>query len=180
MPSDGPQQLCKTLRKPDLNQEGTDMTNPPSGSSHLQRKANSATSAQDDADDLADAEEGYGEDDSDCDAPDRPPTVYSSDLSWVVPLLLLAVGAVTEPQWLWALEHWGDPTTPVAQGVVQRVVFIGNLGIDSQIDTETRSFMVRGVSHLQKGWSVETRKSTWSVQLCSTDAAVCEDLMGVH
>jgi hypothetical protein len=144
--------------------------------SHVQRKADSATSAQDDADDLSDAEDCYDDDDE----PTRAPSSFASDMGWLIPLTLLAMGVVSAPQWLWALEHWSDPTTPVAQGTVQRVHYIGNLGIDSQIDTETRSFMVRGVSHLQKGWNVETRKSTWSVQLCSTDAAVCEDLMGVH
>ena len=63
-------------------------------------------------------------------------------------------------------------------GTVQRIRFVGNLGIDTQIDTDDRSFMVSGISKLQKGMPVHLRRGGWSDALCNADTSICERLMG--
>jgi len=70
-----------------------------------------------------------------------------------------------------------EASTPV--GTVQRIRFIGNMGIDTQIDTEERSFMVIGVSKLQKGMPLRLHRDTWNSGLCNADASICEQVMGV-
>lgn len=67
---------------------------------------------------------------------------------------------------------------PIPMGTVQRIRFVGNLGIDTQIDTDDRSFMVSGISKLQKGMPVHLRRGGWSDALCNTDTSICERLMG--
>ena len=104
----------------------------------------------------------------------------ADDKQWscLASLCAIAVVVVTAPEWMWTLKHWDDPTVPAPQGTVQTIRYIGNIGIDSQVDTEQRSFMVRGVTHLHKGSRVELRKTLMSLQLCNADTGACEELMG--
>ncbi len=89
----------------------------------------------------------------------------------------LFAAMVSTPSCIWVVRHWNDPTAPVAQGTVQRILYVGNLGIDTQIDTEQRSFIVHGITKLRKGVRVETRKRTWAYALCDQDSGLCEDLV---
>lgn len=110
-------------------------------------------------------------------------TTSRSTSSWVgmVCLSILLGAVLSAPQWQWMLEHWNDPTTPVPMGVVQRLHFIGNLGIHTQIDTrlgaQEHSFIVGGVSKLEPGMRIEQRKTLGGLQLCEvgSEPAHCED-----
>lgn len=102
----------------------------------------------------------------------------ATGLAWVALVTVLLVGLLTSPYWFWVLVHWGDSRTPEPVGTIQRIEFIGNLSIHSQIDTEQRSFMVRGITRLQKGHRIELRKTLLRVQLCVIDSSQCEELMG--
>lgn len=105
---------------------------------------------------------------------------FAADLAWMTFWSILMGGLLTASHWMWVLNHWDDATTAVPVGTVQRVLFIGNLGIDSQIDTEEHSFMVHGVTQLKKGSRIEQRKTMGSLQLCDADASPehCEERMG--
>jgi hypothetical protein len=110
----------------------------------------------------------------------RPPSSFATDLAWIAFWSVLLGTILTAPQWLWMLNHWDDPMTPIPVGTVQRVQFIGNLGIDSQIDTEVNSFLVRGATQFKKGVRLEQRKTVGSLLLCDADAQPehCETRMG--
>jgi hypothetical protein len=101
-----------------------------------------------------------------------------TDLKWMASLALLMAAVLTAPQWLWSLQHMNDPTTPVPVGVVQRIHFIGNLGVDSQIDTEEHSLLVRGVTRFTKGAVLEQRKSFWNLKICEVGTQQCEVRLG--
>ena len=124
------------------------------------------------------------DDDNDADEPGctgRP--VASGDesnlgeLLWLVGLVASMCVMLTAPMWIWMLMHLGVSTAPIPQGTVQKILFVGSFGVNSQVDTEQRSFLVRGVTTLHRGARVELRKSTWAMQLCDVDSRVCEDLM---
>jgi len=107
----------------------------------------------------------------------RPDASFLSDAILVLFAAALLSAMLSTPFFLWVIRHWDDSTAPVAQGTVQRILFVGNLGIDSQIDTEQHSFIVHGITKLQKGTRVETRKGPWSYALCDRDSALCEDMV---
>jgi hypothetical protein len=70
----------------------------------------------------------------------------------------------------------GSGRLPV--GVVHRIHFIGNLGVDSQIDTVVRSLLVRGVTRFQKGSVLEQRKTLWNLKICEAGTTYCEVRLG--
>ena len=108
-------------------------------------------------------------------------TSAAADLVWIVFWTLVLGSLLSAPHWLWVMAHWNDSTVPVPMGVVQQVHFIGDWGINTQIDTEDRSLVVRGMTRLEKGSRVELHKTLDSLQLCAVDAdrAVlrCENLI---
>ena len=122
-------------------------------------------------------------DDKSCDTsrdkhPVHPRSSFASDVAWMVWWCLVLSALVTSPMWLWSLEHINDPTTPVPVGTVQGIYFLGNLGIDSQIDTEEHSFMVRGVTRFQTGAVLEQRKTFWNLEVCEVGTQQCEVRLG--
>jgi hypothetical protein len=100
------------------------------------------------------------------------------DYVFIVFVLAVLTAVLGPPIWKgWMLSAAG-PGKPIPMGTVQRIRFVGNLGIDTQIDTDDRSFMVSGISKLQKGMPVHLRRGGWSDALCNADASICERLMG--
>jgi hypothetical protein len=106
---------------------------------------------------------------------------FLTDLVWMAFWTLVLGSLLTAPHWLWVIAHWNDSPTPVPVGTVQRIHFIGDWGINTQIDTEQRSFVVQGMTRFQKGSRIEQRKTRDSLQLCAVDDARtvlhCEDLI---
>ena len=107
----------------------------------------------------------------------RPDRSIVREIAWLVAVLALTSVVLTSPLWILMLLHRGDAPAPRLQGTVQKIRFVGSFGITSQVDTERRSFLVRGVTSLHRGARVELRKGTWAVQLCDADSDICEDLM---
>ena len=128
----------------------------------------------------ADAGESCDEDlaEPDDDAPRKKRS--SSFIDEMIPVLLIAgllAAMLSTSFWIWVIRHWNDSTVPVPQGTVQRILFVGNLGIDSQIDTEQHNLLVRGKTQLRKGARVEIRKGPWAYLLCDMDSGLCEDMV---
>lgn len=113
-------------------------------------------------------------------ANERVRSTFTADLAWIAFWSVLLASILTQPDWLWTLNHWDDPTTPVPMGTVQRVLFIGNLGFDSQIDTEEHSFLVRGATQFKRGTRLEQHKTLTNLLLCDADAKPehCDTRMG--
>ncbi len=134
---------------------------------------------QEDIDHLTDPDDDNNEDEPGCTGKPLASGDESNlgDLLWIVAWVGSMCVMLTAPMWIWMLVHWGDSTAPIPQGTVQKILFVGSFGVNSQVDTEQRSFLVRGVTTLHRGAQVELRKSTWAMQLCDVDSRVCEDLM---
>ena len=109
----------------------------------------------------------------------RQASSFMTDLVWIVFWTVLLGSLLSAPHWLWVIDHWNDSTTPVPVGTVQRIHFIGNWGIDTQIDTEDRSFVVKGMTRFKKGNRIEQHKTPDALQLCAVEDAHtvvhCED-----
>ncbi len=134
---------------------------------------------QEDIDHLTDPDDDNNEDEPGCTGGPVASGDESNlgDLLWIVAWVGSMCVMLTAPLWIWMLVHWGDSTTPIPQGTVQKILFVGSFGVNSQVDTEQRSFLVCGVTTLRRGARVELRKGTWAMQLCDVDSRVCEDLM---
>lgn len=92
-------------------------------------------------------------------------------------VLVLAMVVMTALVWLPGLTHWGKNSVITPQGTVQRITFVKGWGVSSQVDTEQRSFLVRGVTQLRKGARVETRSGPLGSRLCDADSLICDELM---
>lgn len=109
----------------------------------------------------------------------KSPTPSAPDLFLTVLIIFALVFILGAPQWQKMMQSATNSEASTPVGTVQRIRFIGNLGIDTQIDTGERSFMVRGISRLQKGMSLHLKRGTWNTGLCNADASICERVRGV-
>lgn len=114
-------------------------------------------------------------------SPQSQASSFLTDLVWMAFWTVVLGSLLAAPHWLWVIAHWNDSTTPVPVGTVQMIYFIGDWGINSQIDTEDHSFVVHSMTQFKKGSRLEQRKTRDSVQLCAVDDARtglhCEDLI---
>ncbi|MGB4361531.1 MAG: hypothetical protein WBJ19_14050 [Rhodoferax sp.] len=102
----------------------------------------------------------------------------SGDAVPVLLLVLVLVMAVMTVLVLFpGLTHWGKNSVITPQGMVQRITFVKGWSVSSQVDTEQRSFLVRGVTQLRKGARVETRSGPLGSRLCDADSLICDELM---
>ena len=62
-------------------------------------------------------------------------------------------------------------------GAVQKITYVGNLGPDTQIDTENRTFLLRGAASLKKGDRMERRETFFTIKVCELETGRCWDLM---
>lgn len=96
---------------------------------------------------------------------------------WLLASLLLSSAAVAILLLIPRPTNWGKASVITPQGTVQRIQFVATFGVSSQIDTEQRSFLVRGVTLLRKGARVQTRSGPLGSNLCDADSALCDELM---
>jgi hypothetical protein len=96
---------------------------------------------------------------------------------WLLVVLVLSVGVVAALLLSPWQTRWGKASVVVPQGTVQRIRFVATFGVSSQVDTEQRSFLVRGVTLLRQGARVQTRSGPLGSRLCDADSAVCDELM---
>lgn len=106
-------------------------------------------------------------------------TPSAPDLLLTVLIIFALVFILGVPRWQKMMQSPASPEVSIPVGTVQRIRFIGNLGIDTQIDTEERSFLVRGISKLHRGTPLHLYRGTWNSALCNADASICEWVRGV-
>lgn len=94
----------------------------------------------------------------------------------VVIVILLSLLA-----WPWPYrvinDLWG-PTEREYLGTVQRITYVGGFGADTQIDTETRTFLLSGPALILKGTRLERRQRIFDSEVCDMDTDACRDLIG--
>ena len=97
--------------------------------------------------------------------------------TFVVLATLFFAAMLFAPRFIGALANLGRPDVKVALGTVQRIYFVGGLGRDTQIDTESQSLLVNGIAHLQPGTTLEQRKGFWGPEVCARDTSACWKLV---
>ena len=97
--------------------------------------------------------------------------------TFVVLATLFFAAMLFAPKFIGALANLGRPDVKVALGTVQRIHFIGGLGRDTQIDTESHSLLVNGIAHVQPGTKLEQRKGFWGTEVCARDTGACWELL---
>ena len=83
--------------------------------------------------------------------------------------------------WPWPYEliiSLGGPAEREYVGTVQKITYVGGLGPDTQIDTETRTLLLRGAVLIQKGVRLEQRKGAFDSDVCIVSSDQCWHLMG--
>lgn len=63
-------------------------------------------------------------------------------------------------------------------GTVQKISYVGGLGSDTQVDTETRTLLLRGPVILTKGTALERRILNFTSDVCVVKTDQCWHLMG--
>jgi len=109
--------------------------------------------------------------------PPETPNSSGDEVNLFLFVLVLAMVVMTALVWLPGLTRWAKNSVITPQGTVQRITFVKGLGVSSQVDTEQRSFLVRGVTQLRKGARVETRSGPLGSRLCDADSLICDELM---
>lgn len=82
--------------------------------------------------------------------------------------------------WPWAsrlIDSLWAPAEKEYLGTVQKITYVGGLGNHTQIDTETRTFLLRGPVLIDKDARLERRKGIFGSQVCDMDTGVCRDLI---
>ena len=62
-------------------------------------------------------------------------------------------------------------------GTVQRITYVGGFGTSTQIDTESRSFLLSGPVQINKGARLELRRGLVDVEVCEVGTPNCRDLV---
>lgn len=96
---------------------------------------------------------------------------------WLLIILLLTLVIMAMLMLLQGRGNWGMNSVVTPQGTVQRITFVSGWGVSTQIDTEHRSFLVRGATQLRKGARVETRSGPLGSRLCDAERLTCDELM---
>jgi hypothetical protein len=63
-------------------------------------------------------------------------------------------------------------------GTVQKITYVGNFGPDTQIDTESRTLLLRGPVVIEKGVPLEQRVGNFYSDVCLVKTDQCWHLMG--
>lgn len=108
-----------------------------------------------------------------------PETPHASGhvVPWLLIILLLTLVIMAMLMLLQGRGNWGMNSVVTPQGTVQRITFVSGWGVSTQVDTEHRSFLVRGATQLRKGARVETRSGPLGSRLCDAERLTCDELM---
>lgn len=61
-------------------------------------------------------------------------------------------------------------------GVLQKITYVGSFGVDTQIETESQTLLLRGSADLDKGARLERREGLFNVQVYVVGMYSCWDL----
>ena len=111
--------------------------------------------------------------------PQRAPT----DNTWSELFFFLVISAIvlTVVFWPWTFgTKSAMQAPPVTEyvGVVQKTNFIGGFRTDTQIDTDMRTLLMRGIANVKRGTPLETRIDYFRRQVCEVGTDVCYGLGG--
>ncbi|MEO5658576.1 MAG: hypothetical protein ABIQ90_02100 [Polaromonas sp.] len=98
-------------------------------------------------------------------------------LWFLLALLTTMLCLIFSPQIIRLVNGNGAPVAGEYLGSVQKVDFIGGLGHDTQVQTETRTVLVRGAVELVKGTRLERRRTFLTDDVCEVGNNVCHDLL---
>lgn len=113
------------------------------------------------------------------DEPKRP----ISDNTWSGLLFFLLISAIvlTLVFWPWIFgSKSAMQAPPITEygGVVQKTSFIGGFRTDTQVDTDMRTLLARGIANVKRGTPLETRIDYFHRQVCEVGTHVCYELGG--
>jgi hypothetical protein len=58
-------------------------------------------------------------------------------------------------------------------GVLQKITYVGSFGVDTQIETESQTLLLRGSADLNKGARLERREGLFDIQVCVVGTDSC-------
>lgn len=58
-------------------------------------------------------------------------------------------------------------------GVLQKITYVGSFGVDTQIETESQTLLLRGSADLNKGARLERREGLFDIQVCVVGTESC-------
>ena len=111
--------------------------------------------------------------------PDQDP---GSACPWEAPyiiglLVLMLLALICWPYTSALIRRVSHPPQAEYLGSVQSISFIGGLGSDTQVWTETRTFLLRGALHLKTGTPLQRRPGAIDDQVCVVDTELCHHLL---
>ena len=62
-------------------------------------------------------------------------------------------------------------------GKLQTITYIGSVGVNTQIETESATLLLRGAADIKKGAELERREGLLGIQVCEVGTESCWDLM---
>jgi hypothetical protein len=92
-------------------------------------------------------------------------------------MLTLMLALVFWPSTKQLIPGLRTPTPAEYLGAVQRITFVGGLGKTTQIDTESRTFLLQGAVQINKGVRLELRRGIMDVEVCEVATQNCRDLV---
>ena len=101
---------------------------------------------------------------------------------WPFMFFLFVYGSATAPfYWPYLKKQaaivWADDVVQDI-GTVQRISFIGGLGIGTQIETETSTLLVRRMANLSKGTLLQRRDNFFRRRICVAESERCWEVVG--
>jgi hypothetical protein len=97
----------------------------------------------------------------------------SSDMGFILVLALGLTLIFFLHQIIRAVANVGAPDEHVYLGVVKKVSYIGGVRTATQVDTDSRTLLLRGAANVKLGVSLERRKGSWDTEVCEQQTSNC-------
>ena len=108
--------------------------------------------------------------------PEAKPASWAG-LWFLLTLMAAMLSFIFYPQIARLLGGIGQPVAGEYLGAVQRITYVGGLGHHTQIDTETRTFLLSGAVQINKGTRLELRRGIFDKEVCEVGTQSCRDLI---
>lgn len=92
--------------------------------------------------------------------------------------ILLVATVLGSLLWFLGMWDWVTAETQTPVGTVQRIHFFSSFGLNTQIDTTERSFVVGGITAFRTGQSLVLHTGPFESELCTPDRRQCEFARG--
>lgn len=93
-------------------------------------------------------------------------------------MLLMLLASLFWPWTYRVINSIGAPEQREYLGTVRKITYVGGLGADTQIDTENRTLLLRGVVIIHQGVPLEQRVGLLDSDVCIVTTDQCWHLMG--